>query len=177
MKLILETPRLLLREVDERDAQDFFDMDSNPLVVRYVGMPPVENLEKSLEIIHFIQKQYADYGIGRWAVVERDSGAFLGWCGLKRITNMETHGYRDFVDIGYRFQQKHWGKGYATEAAAATLRYGFDMLGFAEIFAHAALENLASHHVLTKIGMQRGDDFIWEGETLAWFWAKRPGGL
>lgn len=169
MKIILETPRLILREVAEQDAQGFFDMDSDPEVARYVGGVPVETLEKSLEMIRFIQKQYADYGIGRWSVLVKSSGEFAGWCGLKRMAGIVVNGRSDFVDIGYRFQQKHWGQGYATEAAQATLNHGFAQMGFDEICAFADVRNDASIHVLTKIGLERGPEFEWEGTKCVWF--------
>lgn len=169
MKTILETPRLLLRTVDEQDTQGFFELDSDPEVVRYVGSPPVKSPEQSLEIIHAIQKQYQDYGMGRWSVLSKDTGEFLGWCGLKRMAGIRVNGYTDHVDIGYRFLKKHWGAGYATESAKATLEYGFSVLNLKGIYAMSDLGNLASQHVLSKIGLQRGNEFEWEGQVCVWF--------
>lgn len=173
MKIILETPRLLLREVDERDVEGFFEMDSDPEVARYVGTPPVQSREQCLEIIRFIQNQYVAFGIGRWSVVLKSSGEFVGWCGLKRMAGQTMNGRTDFVDIGYRFSQRHWGMGYATESAQATLDYGFSVLGFDEICAFADLRNEASQRVLTKIGLQQGNEFEWEGVTCVWFEKRR----
>lgn len=172
MKLILETPRLLLREVDESDAEAFFIMDSDPDVVRFVGIKPVESIENSHEIIRFIQKQYVDFGIARWSVVLKTTGECLGWAGLKRITDL-VNGRTGFVDLGYRFQQKHWGQGYATEAARASLEYGFEKLGFDEICAIADLDHFVSQRVLEKIGMTRGNTFFLDSTELAWFSASR----
>lgn len=173
MKLIVETPRLLLREVDESDADGFFEMDSDPEVARYVGNVPVESREKCLEIIRFVQDQYLAFGMGRWSVLLRETGEFLGWCGPKRMVDSGINGRADFVEVGYRFMRRHWGKGYATEAARATLAYGFDVMELPEIVAYADVRNEASVRVLTKIGLNRGNDFEWEGKTHAWFEKKR----
>lgn len=160
MKLILETSRLLLREVHESDAEAFFIMDSDPAVVRFVGIKPVESIENSREIIRFIQKQYADFGIARWSVVLKTTGECIGWAGLKRMLDSGVNNRPDFIDLGYRFQRRHWGKGYATEAARASLEYGFETLGFDEICSFADLDNFASQRVLEKIGMMRGERFL-----------------
>lgn len=172
-KIILETPRLILREVLESDADAFFEMDSNPEVARYVGNVPVSSREQSLETIRFVRQQYRDFGIGRWAVVIRETGVFAGWCGLKRMKDFPVNGVSDHVDIGYRFSRQHWGKGYATESASAVLQYGFRDLGFAEIFAFAVTANTASMQVLTKIGMQRKNEFDYEGDACTWFEARK----
>lgn len=176
-QIILETPRLILREVDARDADDFYILDSDPEVARYTGRKPVASVERCQEVIRFIQQQYADYGIGRWAVVLRASGEFLGWSGLKRMSELEVNGRRDFIDIGYRFQRRHWGQGYATEAARAVLAYGFETQHFAEICAFAVKENVASCHVLRKIGMTPSNEFPFDGETCLWFSAENPMGI
>lgn len=170
MKIILETPRLTLREVDESDAEGFFEMDSDPEVVRYVGTAPVQDRTQCLGIIQSIQNQYIDYGIGRWAVVLKSTGEFIGWCGLKRMAGFTVNNRTDFVDIGYRFSRRHWGKGYATESAQATLNYGFSVLAYDEICAFADVDNEASIQVLTKIGLTRGNEFVWEGSKCVWFY-------
>jgi [ribosomal protein S5]-alanine N-acetyltransferase len=173
MQPLIETPRLLLREVKPSDAPGFFEMDSDPMVVRYTGAPPVADVSESLKIIEFIQSQYVVHGIGRWTVLLKETGEFLGWCGLKRFADAEINGRRDFVDLGYRFSQRHWGKGYATEAAGACLRYGFETRGYDLICAHAMQANTASVHVLTKIGMLDKGIFEAEGEPCVWFEALR----
>jgi RimJ/RimL family protein N-acetyltransferase len=76
------------------------------------------------------------------------------------------------VDIGYRFIQQHWGKGYATESAQATLDYGFSVLQFEEICSFADLRNEPSQRVLSKIGLERGNEFELEGNRHVWFYKK-----
>lgn len=152
MKIFAETERLILREIIPEDAQAFFEMDADPEVHRFLGNNPVKTIEQIYEAIQRITKQYDDYGIGRWAAIEKSSGAFIGWTGLKFMTepvNDTIH----FHDIGYRLNKKYWGKGYATESAKAGLEYGFTTLGLKEIIGTAHIENKASRKALEKCGL------------------------
>ncbi len=145
MKYILETDRLLLREFDISDAQSMFDLNSDPDVIRYTGDPAFVSINEA----RIFLANYSDYkrnGYGRWAVILKETNEFIGWCGLK--LNEES-----FVDIGFRFFKKHWGKGYASEAAKATLAYGFQNLNIDEILGRAVVDNLASIRVLEKLNM------------------------
>ena len=173
MKIILETERLLLREVAPEDAEGFFLMDSDPAVARFVGGKPVGSLEKCREIIAFVQEQYSQYGMGRWSVLLRETGEFIGWSGMKRMLGTNVNGNPDFVDIGYRYQQRHWGQGYATEAALACLQYAFEQMTLPEICALADVDNWASRRVLLKIGLPEGHEFDWEDKRCVLYSVKR----
>ena len=121
MKKILETDRLLLRELTVKDAVNFYKLNENPNVIKYTGDSAFEDIE---EACSFLQN-YKDYevnGYGRWAVINQSSYEFLGWCGLKYDNS------KDETDIGFRFFEEHWNKGLATESAAACLQYGFGNL-------------------------------------------------
>jgi len=145
MNKILETERLLLREFELSDSQAMFDLNNDPEVLRWTGDPPFDSVTHASE---FLEK-YSDYntnGYGRWAVIEKETGNFIGWCGLKLNE-------QNLIDLGYRFFQKDWGKGYATESARACLGYGFLALGMKEIIGRVARDNPASVRVLEKIGM------------------------
>ena len=148
MKSILETDRLLFREFTTEDAPLILQLNSDPEVVKYVHEHPVSNLVMALaNITDRILPQYALYGYGRWAVHIKETHEFIGWCGIKyRPESAE-------IDLGYRFQKKYWGNGYATEAAKATLQYGFSQLQLPIITAHAHIENLASLKVIENCGM------------------------
>lgn len=169
MHVVLETPRLILREVEDADLEGFFEMDSDPEVVRYVSAPPVTHRHQSLEVIRFIQNQYTLYGTGRWAVVLKSTGEFLGWCGVRPMTEKTVNGRSDFADLSYRFLRKHWGKGYATEAAKASLDHGFQVMGYPEICSYPHKPNVASQSVLEKLGMKRKNEFVMDGKTMVWF--------
>ena len=83
MKIYVETERLILREMLPSDAEGMFELDSNPIVQKYLGNKPVKTIEDSHNIIDYVRKQYKNQGIGRWAAIEKSSGNFIGWSGLK----------------------------------------------------------------------------------------------
>lgn len=172
MNIKLETERLILRPVTLDDAQDFFEMDSNPNVHKYLGNNPVTSIEQSKAWIEDILDQYDNYGMGRLAVVKKDTNEFLGWCGLKyeRVVRKEF----DYYDIGYRFKEQHWGKGYATESAIASLNYGFKDLKLKEICGAAEADHAASNYILKKIGMQPSGTFTFDGSLCNWYTSLNP---
>ncbi len=158
----IETERLTLRKMRASDAPGMFELDADPLVHKYLGMNPVKHIDECSRVIEILQKQYLENGIGRWAVIEKSSGNFVGWSGLKNIKEtMNNH--IDFYEVGYRFIRKYWGMGYATETAKASLKYGFEVMGLKEIFGIANIENLNSINVLEKSGLRRMNEFVWQG--------------
>jgi len=156
MKQILETDRLLLRELNVQDSGNFYELNLNPKVVKYTGDTAFENL-KAAEI--FLD-QYNDYqinGFGRWAVIDKGNGEFLGWCGLKYAEKSNE------TDIGFRLFEKHWNKGFATESASACLKYGFEKLNLKTVIGRVMSENIASIKVLEKIGLTYEKEFNFDG--------------
>jgi [ribosomal protein S5]-alanine N-acetyltransferase len=147
---ILETARLRLREMVEADVYDVYLLNSSPNVMRYLGAErPLSSLDETLMLLRErIFPQYQSYGVGRWAVILKDNGLFIGWCGLKYQPAANEY------DLGYRFLQNYWGKGYATEAARGVLEYCRQHLIGKRIVGKALLENVGSIRVLEKIGMQ-----------------------
>lgn len=144
MKIILETPRLLLREFEITDAENFYLLNSDHDVIRYTGDVAFKNLDEAKALI----ENYVPYkrdGYGRWTVVLKETKEILGWCGLRFIEDTKH------IDLGYRFMKKYWNKGYATEAARACVEYGFQKLGMTEIIARAMKENLSSIEVMKKL--------------------------
>lgn len=153
MKIYLETPRLIIRKIELTDVDDMFEMDSDPEVHKYILQSPVQTKDEIVEVIQMLQQQYTENGIARWAVVDKVSGEMLGWCGIKFYTD-ELNGYQNFYEHGYRFKQKHWGKGYATESSKAVLSWAFENLKTDTIYAITDLDNTGSIHVLTKLGFE-----------------------
>ncbi len=160
MTVIIETERLWLRVFTEEDAALVCRLNSDPAVTAYTG-DPIRDEAHALDVLQkVILPQYALYGHGRWAVhtkpgVDPEGSGFIGWCGLKMRPELNE------IDLGYRFLRSSWGKGYATEAAAASLRYGFERLGIQRIVGRALPENKASIRVLEKCGMlYKGEEVI-----------------
>jgi len=172
MRTSLETERLLLRELLPTDDVGMFELDSNPQVHIYLGNKPVTSIEQVREAIANIRQQYLENGIGRWAVILKETNEFIGWSGLKLEKNV--NGYQTFYDLGYRFIQKHWGKGYAYETAKAFVDFGFNNMKLEKINAYADFDNLASRRVLEKVGMHFVNAFDDEGTQEAWYEIKNP---
>lgn len=143
---MLSTPRLRLRPHGPEDVTFMIELNSDPEVVRYTCDGPVD-AEQAAMIVASLDRQYREEKIGRFIVLEMEGGRKIGWCGLKRMESGE-------IDLGYRFLRSRWGRGYATEAAAACLEYGFKTLGFRRIEARVAPENAASLNVVRKLGMR-----------------------
>ena len=148
MHIIFETSRLLLRQFTAEDAPLIFLLNSNPLVIQYVHEPVLETKAAARQVLLDIILPQYERNLGRWATHTKNNNQFIGWCGLKYLSETGA------IDLGYRFLPEAWGKGYATEAATGTLLYGLNKLGLKKITAMAHAQNTASLNVLQKIGMQ-----------------------
>lgn len=150
---MLETERTVLRCMSVEDAADFYALNFDPDVVKYTGEGPFESVDAARTFL-FQYDQYEKYGVGRLAVIEKNSGNYIGWCGLK------YHPEEDVHDIGFRFFKKYWNQGFATETAARCLEHGFNELRLSCIVGHAMKENVGSIRVLEKIGMTYVRDIV-----------------
>ncbi|HEY6503523.1 MAG TPA: GNAT family N-acetyltransferase [Chitinophagaceae bacterium] len=155
MNVVIETNRLLLRTFTIEDAGLIYDLNKDPEVTRYTH-DPVTDMEHAKQVLErTIIPQYALYNHGRWAVHIKQGLEFIGWCGLKFRPEMKE------TDLGYRFKQSSWGKGYATEAAFASINYGFQKLNLTRIVGRAEPGNIGSWRVLEKCGMKYiGDERV-----------------
>ena len=153
---IIETDRLYLRELNVNDAKSFYRLNLDKEVMKYTGEGAFKNMEESRKFLANYD-QYKKYGIGRWAVINKENEAFLGWCGLKFNEKLNEY------DIGFRFFRKYWNKGYATESAKACVELGLNKFKFPEIIGRAMKANLASISVLEKIGLVYDRDFDFAG--------------
>ncbi len=146
MKPTLETERLILRPQVESDAIELIAMSMDPDVMRYIGYGAM-TLQASEELAQ--ETLEMEGALGRWIVVEKDTGLLLGWVVLTHLDGSQD------IEIGYGFKAIAWGRGFATEAAMRLVRYGFEDLGLPEIVAVSRPENAASHRVLEKAGLRR----------------------
>lgn len=166
--MIFENDRILMRPITDDDAEGLFTMDSDPDVHRYLGNRPLKRIEQAREVIKNIRQQYRSNGMGRLAVVEKLTGEFMGWAGLKLETR-EVNGHRSYYDLGYRLAIRYWGKGIASECAAASLGIGFNEHQLEVINAAAHTENIASNRVLQKNGFKLKNTFRFDGATHNWY--------
>ncbi len=171
-----DTARLHFRPLTENDAAGMLALDSDPAVRRYlggIGGPLATDQAQSLAVIRFIQNQYAANGIGRWAVLLRETEEFMGWAGLKLVAG-PINGQQDFYDLGYRFRPPYWRQGYGYEAALAWRDHGFDVLHLPRICAYADVENTGSRRILEKVGLRQRNEFREGATRCVWYEAKNP---
>lgn len=168
MKLPIITERLILRKITSEDLEDLFLLDSNPEVVKYVGIQAFTKKEETLKLIESLLNQYEKNGTGRLAVIEKEANKFIGWSGIKLLTD-EVNGFKNVYELGYRFLPEFWGKGYATESAKASLELGFNQLRADKIYAYADVENQSSNRILTKLGFENKGAFLDNGDNCYWY--------
>lgn len=147
MKEILQTERLLIRTWAVDDTEALFEICRDSKVMQHIGTgKPYESKIEAQRFLNWAASYQEENGFCRWAVVERSSQKIIGSCGFARLENSGD------IELGYLISHQMWGKGYATEAANACLRYGFEQLGFAEVVALTDPEHFASQRVVEKLG-------------------------
>jgi ribosomal-protein-alanine N-acetyltransferase len=169
MDLILETERLLMREMRHEDAEALFDMDSNPNVHTYLWQKPHTNINDIHSYIEMVRNQYILNRIGRFSTIIKETNELIGWTGIKYIDDHVENGKTNFYDYGYRLNEKHWNKGYATEASKAWLDHGFNQMNIKEMNAYTHFDNGASNHVLQKVGFSFIENYPDEQGAI-WKW-------
>jgi ribosomal-protein-alanine N-acetyltransferase len=148
MSAIIETPRLLLRPWTLDDAEAAFAFYSDLEVMRFLSGVAHQNIEETRNVIATRgMAHHALHGFSLWATVEKETGRLVGSCGLKFLD-----GGMD-IEVGYHFARAVWGRGYATEGATASVRYGFERLCLRRIVGVVNPANVASQHVLEKAGL------------------------
>jgi ribosomal-protein-alanine N-acetyltransferase len=146
----LETPRLLLRPFTRDDAADHARIYAKPEVTRFLSRGPflgAAAARRSRAALDLFIDHWKEHGFGVWAVIDRATGVLIGQCGLKYLPESPE------VEILYAVDTPYWGRGIATEAAAAALRHGFESTRLARIVAVAMPEHRRSHRVMEKLGM------------------------
>jgi RimJ/RimL family protein N-acetyltransferase len=145
----VETQRLVLREFQPEDFRQLAPILANPQVMKFSPTGILSTLQTRDKIEGFIAS-YTKYGFGKWAVILKESNELIGYCGIA----VEKIDDKDEKEIGYRLDPRFWVKGLATEAASATLQYGFNKLKLPYILGIVERANVASVKVLEKLGME-----------------------
>jgi [ribosomal protein S5]-alanine N-acetyltransferase len=172
----LSTPRLSLVALSLEHAPFIFAYASDPEISRLVAWRRHENIETARRFTAQVMVGYAEGGHYEWGVVRRSDQAFIGTCGFGRIDFARGVG-----DINYVLARPYWRFGYATEAAAAVIQFGFTQLGLLVIEANAFPENGASLRVMAKLGLRYRETspvsegvglsrqvFVWQIERERW---------
>jgi RimJ/RimL family protein N-acetyltransferase len=149
--VIAETDRLFLRELCPADAAPLFEMYRNPHVMRFMGPPPPSAADEARNIRLHVENCYRRLNYGVWAVIEKATGRLVGRAGLLRFDSPSE----PQVEISYLLGRPHWGRGYATEAGAAVVRYAFGTLRLGELVAFIQAANSPSVRVAERLGFRR----------------------
>jgi len=146
---LLETERLLLRQLTTEDATFMFELLNDPSFIRNIGDRNIRTIDDACAyIVNGPVKSYEKNGFGLYLVILKETNESIGICGLIRRESLED------VDIGYALLPKFWSKGYAVEAAQATKAYAKDVVGLKRLVAIVDPVNVGSIRVLEKIGLR-----------------------
>ena len=147
---MIETERLVLRQWREADKAPFRGLSADPVVMEHL---PVLTPEAAVAVVDRVREGIDRNGHGWWAVERKADGVFLGWTGL--VSARHDLPFHGAPEVGWRLARHAWGFGYASEAARAALRYGFERLGAEEVVSFTTPENVRSQAVMRRIGMVR----------------------
>jgi RimJ/RimL family protein N-acetyltransferase len=154
MKIIMETERIYLREMDGNDYEDLSEILQDKDV-----MYAYEHSFSDDETKEWLEKQfkrYKEYGFGLWALIDKKTQEFIGQCGLS-IQNVNN---KEYLEIGYLLKTKYWHNGFAAEAANACKNYAFDKLNAEAVYSIIRVDNMPSQKVAERIGMKIEEEFI-----------------
>jgi RimJ/RimL family protein N-acetyltransferase len=153
----IRTDRLLLRRWRDEDLVPFAEMNSDPEVMTY--MTALLDRRDSDALAARIREQFEQRHFGLWAVEIPEVASFIGYVGLS--VPRFTAAFTPCVEVGWRLARAHWGRGYATEAARASLTFGFEQVGLEEIVSFTVPANVRSIAVMERLGMRHdpADDF------------------
>ena len=149
MSVRLQTTRLIIRSFEPRDAEPWLVMVSDPDFRRFLPPGPAPTLVTFRSAIERRHAMEREQGYATWAVDVKQTGVFVGQCGLQPIERTGPE-----VELAYHFNKLSWNKGYATEAAIAVIEYGLGSVGLDRVIAVVIPENVASCRVAEKAGMR-----------------------
>ena len=145
----IETQRLLLRKHELRDFERFWEMISDPVAKQYTGgVTQLEHSDRQAQFKEECEAPFSDSAV-EFAVVEKESNKYLGYCGFRFSTEM---GANEFL---YGFCQDSWGRGYGYEAASAVLQFLFATYSHKKYVATTDAANIASAKILKKLGFRK----------------------
>lgn len=153
----IETARLRLRPLVAEDLDAIYGLWVEPGVRKYLWDDEHISREKAEAVLARGIDDFRSHGFGLWAVIHKESGGLIGFCGFRFLDDTSE------VELLYGISTPYWGIGLATEAARATIRYGFEEVGFERVLGITDTENTASRRVLEKIGMKSQGRVFREG--------------
>jgi ribosomal-protein-alanine N-acetyltransferase len=162
---LFETSRLLVRHWEEDDLDNVFYLYSDPAVMQFIRA--TLSLEETRHILLTHIEHYKTHSFeGRFGVIEKNTGNFIGTFLLKQSDSVEG------IEIGYAFLKAYWGRGLGTELVTGGVEFAFNETGAGELFAITELSNEASKKVLRKCGFRQLDNFLEHGKEVNLFHKK-----
>ncbi len=152
---VKDTARLSIELMSREDADLLFELDQNPEVMRYINggkMTTRKDLEEKM-IPRMEQYRNPEKGWGLWKVTVKESAQFIGWILVRPMEFFSAEPELENLELGWRFKQDAWGKGYATEAAKAVMQALTDKGGISQLSAIAMPDNTGSINIMKKLGM------------------------
>ena len=143
----LTTTRLIMRPLTSDDAESLHQIMAEPEVLHFFPNPAAPSLEQVSKMIAGQERHWHEHHYGWWGVTLRQTGRLIGWCGLQFLPETEE------TEVAYLLAKSCWGQGLATEAARATLDFGFETLQLSRIIAIVHPDNLGSQRVAEKAGL------------------------
>ena len=158
---MIETERLLLRDLEPSDEDALAAIFADEELMRFIGAGGVLDRDVAARMIEREREHYAERGWGQWATVERGTGRFVGVCGLILWPDIDGH---EELEVAYLLAREAWGMGYATEAAAASRDVGIGVRQ--DLVSVIYPDNAASIRVASKIGMVFEKEVAFAGHQL-----------
>lgn len=149
MTIILETKRLILRHQVIEDLDDLWALYCNPNITKYIPDATNSRAEAQEELEWHMHGHPKHPELGLWATIHKETGKFIGRCGLLLWTIEDQYD----VEVAYTIAEEYWGQGLGSEAAQAILNYGFEKLNLSRLICVIEPENIGSQKVAEKIGM------------------------
>ncbi|ASS76247.1 hypothetical protein CIG75_15720 [Tumebacillus algifaecis] len=147
---LLETERFRLRDLQDRDVEDFFANFSDEETMRYFGMAALTEQAQAVKMMKGMEEGRQENSAIRWAIARREDDRLIGTIGFH---NWSVKSFR--AEVGYEINRAYWGQGVATEVLRAVLKCGYEEMGLNRIEAIVIPENLASFRVLEKVGFKK----------------------
>ena len=147
---VLTTERLVLREVADRDVEDVFEMESDPVAMRYWSQPPMQDIAEARASVERAKGLFPARVALRWSITRRDDDRMLGHLSLFNFSEQSGRG-----ELGYGLARRHWGQGFMQDALTAAIDYGFGPLGLRRLEADVDPRNQASLRAVERLGFAR----------------------
>lgn len=173
--IIFETDRLIIRRYTLADDENFFRLNGDAEIMRYIREP-----RDRTDCLVFLKRNIIYYEqhplLGRWAMEERSTGIFIGSFAIIPVESTD-HTRQNEIQLGYALLKEHWGKGYATESTLAGMQYAFEVMKLPKIVAITETANFASQKVLLRCGFRQQPNIQEGNKTLCYFSSNNPNAI